>query len=48
MEVDTLMEYHEELVAVVTLVDSWVVFILIECHEVFSGRNDQHLLVCGR
>ena len=43
------MEYHEELVDVVTLVVLWRVFIIMECHEVgIRGRNDQHLLVCGQ
>ena len=41
------MEYHE-LVEVVTIVELWGVFVLMECHEVFGGRNDQHLLVCGQ
>ena len=48
VEVDTLVEYHEEFVDVVTLVDLLGVFTLMECREVFGGRNDQHLLIGGR
>ena len=47
-KLSALMEYHEELVDVVTLVELWGVFTLMECHEVFGGRNVQHLLVCGQ
>ena len=43
-----LMEYHEEWGEVVTLRELWGVFILMECHEVFGGRNVQHPLVCGQ
>ena len=42
------MEYHEELVDAVPLVVLWGAFILMECHEVVGGRNDQHLLICGQ
>ena len=27
---------------------SWGIFTLMECHEVFGGRNDQHPLICGQ
>ena len=44
-----LIEYHGELdVEVVSTHGVVGVFILMECHEVFGGRNVQHLLVCGQ
>ena len=39
------MEYHEELVwKVSALMELWRVFILMECQEVFGGRDDQYML----
>ena len=47
-KLSALVEYHEELVGVVTLVELWGARILMDCHEVSGGWNDQHLLICGQ